>query len=57
MRKGFNEQDDFAADAVAGGEIGAGLGDGGAQELLVDLGELAGDDDAQVGAPGGLEIG
>ncbi len=47
--RSFDEQDEFAADAVAGGELLANIGDGAAQEFFVDLGEFAGDDYAQSG--------
>ena len=57
MGKGFDKQDNFAADAIAGGQVGSGSGDRGAQKLLVDLGEFASDDDAQIGPPDGFEIG
>ena len=43
----FDEQNEFAADAIAGGELLAHFGDGAAQEFFVDLGEFAGGDDAE----------
>ncbi len=53
----FDEQGEFAADAVAGGEVAAYFGDGAAEKFFVELGEFAGDDDAQRGSPDGFEIG
>ena len=55
--EGFDEEGDFATDAVACGEVAAGFGYGGAQKLFVNLGELASDDDAEAGAEDGLEVG
>ena len=57
LGQSLNQQGDFAANAIAGGEFAAGIGYRRAQELLVDLGQLAGDNDAQIRAPDGLQIG
>ncbi len=53
----LHEERDFAANSVAGGHLTANMGDGATQELFVDLGELAGDDDAEAGAEDGFEVG
>ena len=44
-----DEEDHFAADGGAGAEVGEEFGGGAAEELFVELGELAGEDDALVG--------
>ena len=53
----LDEEDEFAADAIAGGEIAADFCDGAAEELFVELGEFAGGDDAQRWSEDGFEIG
>ncbi len=53
----LDQEGDFAADAVAVGEGGLDFGDRAAEELFVELGELAGEDDAQSGAPDGGQVG
>ena len=55
--RSFDEEHEFAADAVAGGELLANFGDGAAEEFFVELGEFAGDDYAQRGPEDGFEIG
>ncbi len=45
-----DEEDHFAADGGAGAEVGEEFGGGAAEELFVELGELAGEGDALVGA-------
>ncbi len=54
---GGEEENHFAADGVAGRELRAHIGDGAAQELFVDLGEFAGEDDGTGGAEDGLDVG
>jgi hypothetical protein len=53
----FEQEDEFTADAVAGGEFGADFGDGAAQEFFVKLGELAGGNDAEGPAEDGFYVG
>ena len=53
----FDEQRDFAADAVAGGEFAADFGDAPAQKLFVNLGQLARNCDAQLRTKNRFEIG
>ncbi len=53
----LNEQDEFAADAIAGGEVLADVRDCAAEEFFVELGEFAGGHDAQRGSEDGFKIG
>jgi len=50
----LDEQDEFATDAVAGGEVVADVGDGAAVEFFVELGEFASGCYAQGGPPDGF---
>ena len=54
---GDEEQNDLAANGGAGGKRGADFGDSPAQELLVQLGQLARDDDVLRGAEDGFDVG
>ena len=57
FRRGFDEEDEFAANAVAGGEFAAHFSDGAAQKFFVELGEFAGCDYAECWTEDGFEIG
>ena len=57
LRQRLDQQGDFAADAIAGGQFAARIGYRSAQKLLVNLGQLAGYDDAQAGPQDGFQIG
>src|ERR1700679_3730747 len=51
------EKDELSANGCARGELGAEFGDRAAEELLMELGELAGEDDGLLGAEGGFDVG
>ena len=57
LRGQVEHQDHFAADLGAGGEVGADFGCGAAEELFVELGELAGEDDGLRGRERGFDVG
>jgi hypothetical protein len=52
----IEDEDDFAADGGPGLQRGQDFGGGAAEELFVELGELAGQGDAVVGAEDGDDI-
>ena len=51
LERRLDKQGDFAANAIACGELCSGSGNCGAQELLVDLGQFARHHDTQIGPP------
>ena len=56
-RGAVEQEDHFAADGGAGVEGGEEFGGGAAEELFVELGEFAGEDDALGGAEDGGDVG
>ena len=57
MGRGFDEEHEFSADAVAGYETLTDIGDGAAEEFFVELGEFSSRDYAQCWAENGFEVG
>ena len=51
------EEDELSANSCACGQLGAEFADGTAEELFVELGEFAGEDDGLCGAECGLNVG
>ena len=57
LRKGFDQQGDFATDTVAGGELLAGERNCSADKFFVNFGQLAGYGHAQTRPPDRFQVG